>query len=61
VFKSKFEEKLSMIGANLENCEEFIQSDGNYLLIVPNFSLIEKYKDNFVCLSLKNRYLLKGY
>lgn len=48
VFKSKFEEKLTIIGAFLENCEEYTQSDGKYLLNVPNFNLMEKYKDNFV-------------
>lgn len=37
-----------MIGAFLENCEEYTQSDGKYLLSVPNFNLMEKYKDNFV-------------
>lgn len=42
-----------MIGANLENCEEYSQSDGNYLLIIPNFNLIEKYKDNFVLIILQ--------
>jgi hypothetical protein len=48
VFKSKFEENLTIIGAYLENPEEYSVSDGKYLIIIPNFTLMEKYSDNLV-------------
>ena len=48
VFKSKFEEKMTIVGTYLESPEEFIQSDGKFLLNVPNFTMMEKYKDHFV-------------
>jgi hypothetical protein len=36
------------IGAYLENPEEYLTADGNYFLNIPNFTLMEKYSDNFV-------------
>ncbi len=36
------------IGAYLENPEEYQTADGKYFLNIPNFTLMEKYSDNFV-------------
>jgi hypothetical protein len=48
VFKSKFEENLTLTGAYLDSPEEYSVSDGKYLIIVPSFTLMEKYTDNLV-------------
>ena len=48
VFKSKFEENLTLIGVYLENPEEYSISDGKYLVVIPNFTMMEKYTDNLV-------------
>jgi hypothetical protein len=48
IFKSKFEENLTLIGAYLDSPEEFSLSDGKFLIVVRNFSLMEKYSDNYV-------------
>jgi len=48
VFKSKYDENLTLIGAYLNSPEEYSANDGNYLLIVNNFSLMERYYDNLV-------------
>jgi hypothetical protein len=48
IFKTKFEENLSFIGAYLESPEEYCVNDGKFLLQIPNFTLMEKYSDNFV-------------
>lgn len=48
VFKSKFDENLTFIGAYLESPEEYAVNDGKYLILIPNFTLMEKYSDNFV-------------
>jgi hypothetical protein len=37
-----------LIGAYLETPEEYSISDGKYLIVVPNFTVMEKYSDNFV-------------
>lgn len=36
------------IGAYLENPEEYLTAEGKYFLNIPNFTLMEKYSDNFV-------------
>jgi hypothetical protein len=48
VFKSKFDENLAFIGAYLESPEEYVLNDGKYLIVISNFTLMEKYSDNFV-------------
>lgn len=48
VFKSKFEENLSLTGIFLENPEEYTTNDGKHLLIVNNFSMIENYSNILV-------------
>jgi hypothetical protein len=48
VFKSKFDESLTFYGAYLEFPEEYCVSDGKFLIIVPNITLMEKYYDNYV-------------
>jgi hypothetical protein len=48
VYKSKFDENLSFIGAYLESPEEYCINEGNFLIVIKNFTLMEKYSDNFV-------------
>ncbi len=48
IFKTKFDENLTFIGAYLESPEEYAINDGNYMIQIANFTLMEKYSDNFV-------------
>jgi hypothetical protein len=48
ILKSKFDENLTLIGTNLDKPEEYVATDGKYLLTVNNFTIIEKYSDNIV-------------
>ncbi len=48
IFKTKFDENLSFIGAYLESPEEYSVNDGKFLIIIQNFTLMEKYSETFV-------------
>ena len=45
MLKYKFEEMSNFIGVYLENVEEYNLSDGCYLIIINNFTIIEQYSD----------------
>ena len=48
IFKSKYDENLSLVSVSLENPEEYKTSDGKYLLSIKNFTTIERFCDNLV-------------
>ena len=48
IFKSKFDENVELIATDFQGPEEYSASDGKYLLVINNFSKIEKYSDGLV-------------
>ena len=39
---------MSFVGSYLESPEEYIVNDNKYLIVIPNYTMMEKYNENFV-------------
>lgn len=48
VYNSKYNEIESLVGAHLEFPEEYIVNDEKYLLVINNFTTMEKYNEEMI-------------